>query len=75
VAQIFDADEEAGVTFIVMELVEGRTVGDLIKSGDWIAGHDRHSDASGGRAGQGARAGHRASDIKPANVMRTPEGT
>jgi serine/threonine protein kinase len=33
IAQIHDVDEVDGVTFIVMELVEGRTVASLISAG------------------------------------------
>jgi len=75
VAQIFDADEEAGVTFIVMELVEGRTVGDLIKSGDLdvLGTIDIATQVAEGLA-KAHELGIVHRDIKPANVMRTPEG-
>ena len=75
VAQIFDADEEGGVTFIVMELVQGKTINQLIQSGelDLLGTID-----IGIQVAEGLAKAHELSivhrDIKPANVMRTSDG-
>jgi serine/threonine protein kinase len=75
VAQVFDADELDGVTFIVMELVEGKTVRQLIA--------DRELDLLGAldiaiQVADGLAKAHELGivhrDIKPANVMRTVDG-
>jgi len=75
VAQIFDADEDGGVTFIAMELVEGRTVGQLIESGelDLLGTIDIATQVAEGLA-KAHELGIVHRDIKPANVMRTHEG-
>ena len=75
VAQIFDADEEGGVTFIVMELVEGRTVGQLIEGGDLdlLGTIDIATQVAEGLA-KAHELGIVHRDIKPANVMRTRDG-
>ncbi len=75
VAQIFDADEQDGLAFIVMELVEGKTVQQLIQ--------DRELDFLGAmeigvQVAEGLAKAHDLGiihrDIKPANVMRTADG-
>ncbi len=75
VAQIFDADEEGGVTFIAMELVEGRTVGQLIEGGDLdlLGTIDIATQVAEGLA-KAHELGIVHRDIKPANVMRTQDG-
>jgi len=75
VAQIYDADEQDGVTFIVMELVEGKTVRELIRSKelDLLGAID-----IGLQVAEGLAKAHELDivhrDVKPANVMRTRDG-
>jgi predicted Ser/Thr protein kinase len=75
IAQIYDVDKVDGVTFIAMEIVEGRTVADL------IAGSEL--DMLGAveiaiQVGQGLAKAHDAGivhrDIKSENIMVTPDG-
>ena len=75
IAQIYDADEAEGVTFIAMELVEGRTVRRLVQ--------DRELDVLGAveiatQIGEGLAKAHEAGivhrDIKSDNVMVTNDG-
>ena len=75
VAQVFDADEENGVTFIVMELVEGKTVRQLIENRelDLLGAMDIAIQVADGLA-KAHELGIVHRDIKPANVMRTIEG-
>jgi serine/threonine protein kinase len=75
VAQIFDADEEKGATFIVMELVEGKTVRQLVQDGevDLLGAVDIAIQVAEGLA-KAHELGIVHRDIKPANIMRTPEG-
>jgi len=75
VAQVYDVDEVDGVIFIAMELVEGRTVRQM------IAAHDvdilRAIDIAL-QVGSGLAKAHEAGivhrDIKADNVMVTPDG-
>ena len=75
VAQIFDADEQDGITFIVMELVEGKTVAQLIESGelDLVGAMEIGAQVARGLA-KAHELGIVHRDIKPANVMRTRDG-
>src|SRR5262245_13841804 len=75
IAQIFDADEHEGVTFIVMELVEGNTVRQLIDQGelDILSAIDIGAMVAGALA-RAHELGIVHRDIKPANVMRTRDG-
>jgi len=75
VAQIFDADEQDGSTFIVMELVEGKTVHQLIqdKELDLLGAMDVGIQVAEG-LGKAHQLGIVHRDIKPANVMRTLDG-
>jgi serine/threonine protein kinase len=75
IAQIYDVDEVDGVTFMAMELVEGRTVSELITL--------RELDVLGAveiaiQVGQGLAKAHEAGiihrDIKSENIMVTPDG-
>jgi serine/threonine protein kinase len=75
IAQIYDVDEVDGVTFMAMELVDGRTVTDLIA--------ERELDVLGAveiatQVGQGLAKAHDAGivhrDIKSDNIMVTPDG-
>src|SRR5215472_12587184 len=75
VAQIFDADEQDGLTFIVMELVEGKTVQQLIQNQelDLLGAMDIAIQVADGLA-KAHSLGIVHRDIKPANVMRTSDG-
>ena len=75
VAQIYDADEQEGVTFIVMELVEGKTVRELIRSKelDLLGAIDIGLQVAEGLA-KAHELGIVHRDVKPANVMRTRDG-
>jgi serine/threonine protein kinase len=75
VAQIFYVDEDRGVTFIVMELVEGKTVRDLIQGGelDLLGVIDVVAQAADGLA-KAHELGIVHRDIKPANIMVTRDG-
>ncbi|MBI2924690.1 MAG: serine/threonine protein kinase [Verrucomicrobia bacterium] len=75
IAQIYDADEQEGVTFIVMELVEGKTVRELIRNKelDHLGAIDVGAQAADGLA-KAHELGIVHRDIKPANVMLTPDG-
>ncbi|HMB70603.1 MAG TPA: serine/threonine-protein kinase [bacterium] len=75
IAQIYDADEIDGIAFIAMELVEGRTVRQLIAA--------RELDLLGAveigvQVAEGLSKAHDAKivhrDIKSDNVMVTPDG-
>jgi hypothetical protein len=75
VAQVYDVDEHEGETFIAMELVEGRTVVQLIHSRelDLLGAIDIALLVAGGLAKAHAPGiVHR--DIKPANVIVTADG-
>ncbi|MEK7677479.1 MAG: protein kinase [Verrucomicrobiota bacterium] len=75
IAQIFYVDEEKGVTFVVMELVEGKTVRDLVlnRELDLLGAIDIAIQVADGLAKAHERGiVHR--DIKPANVMLTRDG-
>jgi serine/threonine protein kinase len=75
VAQIFYVDEQEGLIFIVMELVEGRTVRQLIQDQrlDLLGVIDIAIQVSDGLA-KAHELGIVHRDIKPANVMLTKEG-
>ncbi len=72
-----DAEEVAGTHFLVMELIEGASLN------DWLAAHGPLSPAEAGRylvqACVGLQYAHEKGmvhrDLKPHNLMRTPDGT
>ena len=75
IAQIYDVDEVDDVTFMAMELIEGRTITALIA--------DRELDVLGAveigmQVGRGLAKAHEAGiihrDIKSDNIMVTPDG-
>lgn len=75
IAQIYDVDEHDGSIFIAMELVEGRTIRDMIQG--------REMDLLGAidiamQVAQGLAKAHEMGivhrDIKPANVILTRDG-
>jgi serine/threonine protein kinase len=75
VAQIFYVDEQDGVTFIVMELVEGKTVRELIQAGglDLLGVVDVVIQIAEGLA-KAHELGIVHRDIKPANIMVSNDG-
>jgi eukaryotic-like serine/threonine-protein kinase len=76
VVQVHDVDEENGRPYLVMELVEGSSLGDVLAlEGPLDPGEvvDVAADALAGLArAHGAGLLHR--DIKPGNLMRRPDG-
>ena len=75
VAQIFYADEQDDITFLVMELVEGKTLREKIEAGDLdlLGGVDLVIQVADGLA-KAHELGVVHRDIKPANVMVTKDG-
>ena len=75
IAQVYDVDEEDGVTFIAMELVEGRTVRSMIgdRDLDLLSAIDIASQVAGGLA-KAHEAGIVHRDVKSDNVIMTPDG-
>jgi serine/threonine-protein kinase len=73
---VFDWGEDAGRPYLVMELVSGRTVAELL----WEEGSQPPARASAiaRDAAIALEAAHRAGlvhrDVKPGNIMLTPEG-
>ncbi len=80
VAQVFDFAEddspEDGATFIVMQYVEGHSLGQLLKERGPMAPDQVMSVVQ--QVAEGLQAAHDAGivhrDLKPANIMLTPEG-
>jgi len=76
IVSIFDWGEGDGTYFIVMEYIEGRTLGDIIRV-DGRIGADRAADIAADTAGALAFA-HRSGvvhrDVKPGNVLMSPAG-
>lgn len=77
IAAVFDYGEEDGTAYLVMELVPGRTLGEIIRD------HDGGMPAEEvrsilGQAALALSAAHEAGvvhrDVKPANIIVTPEG-
>jgi len=75
IAQVYDVDEHEGMIFIAMELVEGKTISDLIqyRELDLLGAIDIALQVAAGLAKAHA-AGIVHRDIKPANVIQTPDG-
>jgi tRNA A-37 threonylcarbamoyl transferase component Bud32/FtsZ-binding cell division protein ZapB len=75
VAQVYDVDEHEGETFIAMELVEGRTVAQLIQGRelDLLGAIDVALQVACG-LGKAHSFGIVHRDIKPANVMVAGDG-
>ncbi len=75
IAQVYDVDEHDGTIFIAMELVEGKTVQDVIGSSelDLLGAIDITLQVASGLA-KAHEAGIVHRDIKPANVIQTPDG-
>ena len=76
VVAVYDADQEKGIVYLVMELMEGGSAHDRIhKWGpfDWVEATQVMADACRGLAAVHA-AGLIHRDIKPSNVMRAHDG-
>jgi len=77
IATVYDVGEDAGVPFLVMELVDGQPLSALIRSGQPMAADSVRSLV--GQAADAVAAAHAAGvihrDIKPANLLVTPNGT
>ena len=75
IGQVYDVDEEEEVTFIAMELVEGKTVRQLIldRDLDHLASLDIAIQVADGLA-KAHEAGIIHRDIKPSNVVRSTDG-
>jgi serine/threonine protein kinase len=75
IAQVYDVDEEDGAAFIVMELVQGKTVRRLVEGRelDLLGSLEIAGQVAGGLA-RAHEAGIVHRDIKAENVMVTPEG-
>jgi serine/threonine protein kinase len=75
IAQVYDVDEAEQGTFIVMEMVEGKTVRSLVKARelDLMGALEIASQVAGGLA-KAHEAGIVHRDIKADNIMVTPDG-
>ncbi len=75
IAQVYDVDDADGVLFIAMELVEGRTVRDLVQGRelDVLGAIEIARQVAGGLA-KAHEAGIVHRDVKAENVMVTPDG-
>jgi tRNA A-37 threonylcarbamoyl transferase component Bud32 len=75
IAQIYDVDEGPDGVFIAMELVEGKTVRDLIRGRELdLLGALEVATQVGGGLQKAHEAGRVHRDIKPENIMVTPDG-
>jgi serine/threonine protein kinase len=77
IAAVFDYGEEDGTAYLVMELVPGRTLGEIIRESDGGMPADEVRSVLG-QAALALSAAHEAGvvhrDVKPANIIVTPEG-
>jgi len=77
IASVFDYGEEDGTAYLVMELVPGRTLGEIIRERDGGMPAEEVRSLLG-QAALALSAAHEAGvvhrDVKPANIIVTPEG-
>lgn len=77
IVSIFDWGEEGSLYFIVMELVEGKTLRDVIHDGTGLM--PRRAAEIAAEVSAALAVAHRAGlvhrDLKPANILLTPDGT
>ena len=77
IATVFDYGEEDGTAYLVMELVPGRTLGEIIRERDGGMPAEEVRSLLG-QAALALSAAHEAGvvhrDVKPANIIVTPEG-
>jgi serine/threonine protein kinase len=75
IAQVYDVDEHNGTIFIAMEMVEGKSVRELIRRRelDLLGTIDIGLQVSAGLA-KAHDSGIVHRDVKPANVMQSPDG-
>jgi serine/threonine protein kinase/WD40 repeat protein len=77
VVAVYEADQEKGIAYVVMELMEGGSAHDRIQQWGafgWVEATQVVLDACRGLCAVHA-AGLIHRDIKPSNIMRTPDGT
>ncbi len=75
IVTVYDVGQQDSTSYVVMELVEGRTLADLLAAGPLPT---RKLLDLGGQIAEGLAAAHEAGivhrDLKPANIMVTREG-
>jgi serine/threonine protein kinase len=76
IAHVFDYGEDADTRFIVMELLSGETLADRLRRQGRLG--PAEAAAIGGQVADALDEAHRAGivhrDVKPANIMLTPDG-
>lgn len=77
IVSIYDWGEDGDTYFIVMELIEGRTLRDVLKSERQLL--PRRASEIGAEVASALSVAHRAGlvhrDIKPGNILLAPDGT
>ena len=77
IVSIYDWGEDGATYFIVMELIEGRTLRDVLKSENQLL--PRRASEIGAEVASALSVAHRAGlvhrDIKPGNILLAPDGT
>jgi serine/threonine-protein kinase len=72
---LYDAGEEKGQLYLVMELVDGRPLGELLKDPAWtLEGKIRLLEKSARGIAEAHRKGIVHRDLKPSNILVTAEG-
>ena len=74
IAQIYSLEEADGRPALVMELVEGRTLRELIRVAPGVEALKQVASQTAGAIGAAHASGILHRDIKPANVMVRPDG-
>ncbi|MEE8330832.1 MAG: Stk1 family PASTA domain-containing Ser/Thr kinase [Acidimicrobiia bacterium] len=77
IVAIFDSGRDEGTHFIVMELIEGRTLRDILKGGEHLL--PRRCAEIGAEVAAALEVAHRSSlihrDLKPGNIMLSGDGS